>query len=104
MLPLHPNILGLRLTDGYPLGVARTATTAAPGSFDLMLQHLGDIMGTVLFPSEEGQIRNPDELDQTIDLYTYDLKTTEFAPSPSVSATPIAEAERSVISYFAAVH
>lgn len=99
--PLHPNILGLRLTDGYPPGAARRAATTAPGTFDLLLQHLGDVMGTVLYPSEEGQIRSPDERDQTIDLYTYDLKTTEFAPPPSASATPIAEAERSVRSYFA---
>lgn len=98
--PLHPNILGLRLTDGYPPGAAGSAPATAPGTFDLLLRHLDDVMGTVLYPSEEGQIRSPDERDQSIDLYTYDLKTTEFAPPPSASATPIAQAERSVRAYF----
>lgn len=98
--PLQPNILGLRLTDGYPPGTAGGGTNPTPGTFDLLLEHLGNVMGTVLYPSEEGQIRSPDERDQTIDLYTYDLKTTEFAPPASASATPIAEAERAVRTYF----
>lgn len=99
--PLHPEMLGLRLTDGYPPGSAGSgATPIASGTFGMLQQHLGDIMGTVLYPSEEGQIRSTDERDQTIDLYTYDLKTTEFAPSATARATPIAEAERSVNRYF----
>lgn len=94
--PLNSNILGLRLTEGPHSSRPRQQ----PGTFDLLLQHLGNITGTVLYPSEEGQIRTQDEREQTIDLYTYDLETTEFAPPTSKSATPIAEAERSVNSYF----
>lgn len=95
--PLNPNVLGLRLTDG-----PSSRRPASPGTFDVLLEHLGNILGTVLFPSEEGQIRSQDERDQTIDLHTYDLSTTEFAPPASLSATPIAEAERSVDRYFSA--
>ena len=94
--PLNPNMLGLRLTDGPHSQSSRQQA----GTFDLLLEHLGNVMGTVLYPSEEGQIRNQDEREQTIDLYTYDLATTEFAPPPSKSATPIAEAERAVNTYF----
>ncbi|BDU39356.1 patatin-like phospholipase family protein [Vibrio nigripulchritudo] len=98
--PLNPNVLGLRLTDGHP--TPQRASPPQQGTFDVLLSHLGDVLGTVLYPSEEGQIRNSDERDQSIDLYTYDLATTEFAPPASKSATPIAEAERSVDRYFAA--
>ena len=37
---------------------------------------------------------------QTIDLYTYDLETTEFAPSEAKRARPIKEAEQAVNQYF----
>ncbi|GLQ74393.1 patatin-like phospholipase family protein [Vibrio penaeicida] len=98
--PLNANTLGLRLTDGYPPSQRRRSATPQQGTFDVLLSHLGDVLGTVLYPSEEGQIRSQDERDQSIDLYTYDLATTEFAPPASKSATPIAEAERSVDAYF----
>lgn len=94
--PLHTNMLGLRLTDGP----ARQGAASPPGRMDILTEHLGNIMGTVLFPSEEGQIRNEQERSQTIDLYTYDLETTEFAPPSSKSATPVAEAERALRAYF----
>lgn len=94
--PLNRNMLGLRLTEGPQRRRAR----GRQGSFDVLLEHLGNVMGTVLFPSEEGQIRSEEEREQTIDLFTYDLETTEFAPPASRSATPIAEAERAVQAYF----
>lgn len=98
--PLNPNVLGLRLTDGYPPGSSRPSTAPTPSTFELLLQHLGDVMNTVLYPSEEGQIRSQSEREQSIDLYTYDLSTTDFAPPASASGTPIREAERSVDAYF----
>lgn len=94
--PLHNNMLGLRLTDG-PSSHQQAAGT---GSMDILMEHLGNIMGTILYPSEEGQIRSEEERSQSIDLYTYDLETTEFAPPTSKSATPVAEAERAVRAYF----
>ncbi len=94
--PLNPAMLGLRLTEGP----ASHGPSPRPERFDILLEHMANIMGTVLYPSEEGQIRNEDERSQTIDLYTYDLSTTDFAPPPSKSATPIAEAERAVRRYF----
>jgi hypothetical protein len=94
--PLHSNMLGMRLTDGPE----KHGPASPPGRIDILKEHLGNIMGTVLFPSEEGQIRSVEERSQTIDLYTYDLETTEFAPPPSKSATPVAEAERAVRKYF----
>ena len=94
--PLHRNMLGLRLTDGP----ARQGSAPPSGTMDIFIEHLGNIMGTVLFPSEEGQIRSEEERSQTIDLYTYDLETTEFAPPASKSATPVAEAESAVRNYF----
>lgn len=97
--PLNPNMLGLRLTDGPHSQSGRPR----PGTFDVLLEHLGNLTGTVLYPSEEGQIRTQDEREQTIDLRTYDLETTNFAPTPAQQSTPIAEAERSVNAYFPAI-
>jgi NTE family protein len=94
--PLHPNMLGLRLTEGP--GDRKKAGGASP--FSTLVSHLGDLVDTVLYPSEQGQIRTPAEIDQTIDLYTYDLETVEFAPSPSKRSEPVAEAERAVENYF----
>ncbi|MEM8829199.1 MAG: patatin-like phospholipase family protein [Cyanobacteria bacterium P01_G01_bin.19] len=94
--PLNPNMLGLRLTEGPSDRVSSNKSS----SFDVFFKHLSNVMGTVLYPSEEGQIRNQDEREQTIDLYTYDLETTEFAPPQSKSKTPIAEAEKAVLKYF----
>jgi predicted acylesterase/phospholipase RssA len=94
--PLNPAMLGLRLTEGPPV----YGPSPPPERFDILLEHMANIMGTVFYPSEEGQIRNDDERSQTIDLFTFDLSTTDFAPPPSKSATPIAEAERAVRRYF----
>ena len=95
--PLNEHMLGLRLTEGPNTG---TSTSATSGTFSVLLEHLGNIVNTVLYPSEQGQIRTPDEADQSIDLYTYDLETTNFAPSQQQSATPIREAKRAVLNYF----
>jgi NTE family protein len=94
--PLNRHILGLRLTEGPH---KQTSQQQAATS-DVLLGHLADILGTVLYPSEEGQIRSQDERDQTIDLYTYDLSTTEFAPHPDKRKKPITEAEDAVYKYF----
>ena len=51
----------------------------------LLKEHFDNIMDIVLYPSEEGQIRTKEKRDQAIDLYIYDLETTEFAPPSSKS-------------------
>ncbi|MFE2124603.1 patatin-like phospholipase family protein [Rhodococcus aetherivorans] len=94
--PLNPNIVALRLTEGAP-GLPPPPPdpdTIGLGSF------LGAFAETVLYPSEQGQLRSAAEAEQTIDLYTYDLKTTEFAPPPYKSDPAIDAAEKSVLSYF----
>ncbi|MGH9939589.1 MAG: patatin-like phospholipase family protein [Blastocatellia bacterium] len=96
--PLHSNMLGLRLTEGPPNRLRPSSTN--PGAFSVLLGHLGDLVDTVLYPSEQGQIRTAEEIAQTIDLFTYDLETTEFAPSEAKRETPVAEAERAVYRYF----
>lgn len=92
--PLHPRMLGIRLTDG-PCSRPRT-----PGTYDALLELFGDVLGTLMYPAEDGQIRSPDEIDQTIELNTFCLSTTEFAPSADKRRRPIAEAEKAVLGYF----
>jgi NTE family protein len=103
LYPLHPNMLGLRLTDGRPNTPPRPPIPRPPtgdGLFYVLGPLVKDLMNTLFFPSEEGQIRNQEESEQTIDLYTYDLDTTNFAPTEAQKETPIREAEASVIAYF----
>jgi NTE family protein len=94
--PLHPRMLGLRLTEPATPGGARKEA----GVFDALAEHIGNISGAVLYPSEQGQIRTAEEIEQTIDLITYELATTEFAPPPEKRNRPIAEAKKKVLAYF----
>lgn len=101
--PLNPHILGLRLTDGPPDYQKKGKEAPSTGFAALLAplkEHVGNIFETLMFPSEGGQIRTIEEIEQTIDLFTYDLETTEFAPPPKKSEKPKQEAERAVIQYF----
>jgi predicted acylesterase/phospholipase RssA len=98
---LNPDILGMRLTPGLPPGSAGGVSASQPKHvFGVFLGYLGDLLDTMLSTAESGQIRSIEEADQTIELYTYDLETTDFAPSESVKKKPIFEAEQAVRSYF----
>jgi NTE family protein len=90
--PLHPKMLGLRLTDG-------PGRPRPKPSDNILKQHLSDVLETTLYPANEGQILTPQEMAQTIPLWTYDLDTTDFAPPTSASAKPIENAERVVMRY-----
>jgi NTE family protein len=94
-LPLNPHVLGIRLTENPD----RSYRLDSEG-FATLKRHLGDVVETLMFPAEQGQIRTAQEAAQTIDLLTYGLSTTEFAPPPSASAKPIQEAERAVYKHF----
>lgn len=115
---LDPGMLGLRLTEGA--GPPPKSGSKAGGPWTPLpspkeprnpnyshvllplLQHMVDMVSTMLFPSEQGQIRSAEEQEQTIDLYTYDLKTLEFAPSREKRTKPVDEAANAVRSYFGA--
>jgi predicted acylesterase/phospholipase RssA len=98
--PLHPGILGLRLTPGFEDPKQNDAAiSAVAGTFDALTHHLGDVFETILAPSEEGQIRTPAEREQTIDLYTENLATTEFAPPQEKSQGPVEKARRKIYDY-----
>jgi predicted acylesterase/phospholipase RssA len=92
--PLHPNMLGLRLTD------TPKPAQDSTGDFSVLLEYLGNLYPTVLYPSEQGQIRTVEEEQQTIDLLTYDLGLTEFAAPPAKRERPVREAEAAVDRYF----
>lgn len=93
--PLNSHMLGLRLTDGEP--IQRPSVNLGKRGIHTFL---ADVLNSFMYPSEEGQILNSEERDQTINLYTYDLETVEFAPSEAKRAVPIEEAEKAVHEYF----
>lgn len=92
---LNPYTLGLRLTDGKPNSQLKLNYNKRS-----IFTFLTDMLFSLLYPSEEGQILNDDERDQTIELYTYDLETTEFAPSTEKRKVPIRYAEQKVSEEF----
>jgi NTE family protein len=108
---LHPKMLGLRLTDGTPPGIIPRSRLHSRNR--IILDHyvntfkdnVSDIFHSFTYPSEGGQIRNADEREQTIDLYTYDLQTANFSPQLTErnglrAVQPILKARESVHKYF----
>lgn len=81
---LNKHVLAFRLYDGKPPQGAGVRLPPVPSGddadplFSEMLAHLGDIGETLLAPSEEGQLRTPDEEDQTIKIYAGPLSTFNF--------------------------
>ena len=98
--PLHPHMLGLRLTEGPPGHIQSSSKKV--GTFSVFARHAGDLINTMLYPSEPGQIRSPEEEEQTIDLFTYDLETLDFSPPLEKRKVPIDAAADAVHSYFRA--
>lgn len=93
--PLNKNMLALRLTPGYNPPRERHPKEL----FDALAFHVDDIVETLLYPAEAGQIRTPEEKEQTIELYTHDLETTDFSPSAELKSGPIREAQKAVTEF-----
>jgi NTE family protein len=94
---LNPGVLALRLTEGS--GYAGAVAPIPPEGAGILCQYLQDILGTLLTPSEEGQIRTPEEAQHTVDLYTGRLSTTSFSPPPGFEKV-IEDARRRVLEHF----
>jgi hypothetical protein len=100
---LHPKVLGLRLTPGFPkkLLPPTPPTPLDQPFFSTLKTYLNDVLDTLLTPAEEGQIRTPEERSQLIELFTGDLSTAEFTPPQSKSDWPVKNAKEVVAKYFA---
>lgn len=88
--PLKSDVLGFRLTSGASKIIYREYQEGSTSG--LITNHINDLINTFLYPSEEGQIRNPQEKNQTIELFTYNLNVSDFNPSKEDKETPIDEA------------
>jgi len=101
---LHPNVLGLRLTPGFPPTFELKPGFPDPlqqSMFAVLSAYLPELADVVTSPAEEGQIRTPDERNQLIELFTGDLSLTEFSPPPSKYEWPVRNAKEVVSAYFA---
>jgi len=100
--PLHPKMLGIRLAEGAPNQTTPTSYTQQTDRsiYEPIKSLIFNIFATSRYPAEDGQIRTQDERSQTIDLYTYDLGTFDFAPNDATSRVPIQQAESSLKRYF----
>ena len=97
LVELNPGTLGLRLTEGDG---TNASYKRYPDVFPSFPDNFIQLFGTTLYPSEGGQIRTYDEEIRTIDLYTFDLDTTDFAPSKKKRDKAIKEARDKVRIYF----
>jgi predicted acylesterase/phospholipase RssA len=104
---LHKNMLGLRLTPGAPSSNKFRSSndnymeqSIDDPLFKIIKAYIIDLLDSFMAPAEEGQIRTPQERIQTIELYTWDLALTDFAPSPEKSKEPIDNAKKAVKQYF----
>jgi predicted acylesterase/phospholipase RssA len=110
--PLNPDILGLRLSDGYPRGTdtEKKDKEAKDKRYDSLKIKIGTILGdlilgTFMYPSEDGQIRNKQEEKQSIELFAYRLNTLNFTPQKDEKDEAILGAYESVqLSHFMIIH
>jgi hypothetical protein len=56
-------------------------TFNASGPFSILGGFIGDIFDTLMYPSEDGQILNVEELSQVINLFSYDVGLFDFSLS-----------------------
>lgn len=95
---LSPGVLGLRLSENQQEETLfQKVVKYSPIP---ILGYMGDLMNTFLAQAEDGQIRFLTEKEQIINLSTFDLTTTEFAPPEEKSEKPMREAYRAVKAYF----
>jgi len=107
--PLHPNMLALRLSP--PKKGTSDAKACQGGGLPILgllfekyysfFDFAGDLYETMMYYSEEGQLRTELERQQTIEINTYCLSMTEFSPPEEVTKKPIAAAKKGVQDYFA---
>jgi len=85
---LNENMLGIRLENHHP----EEPKQKEKGALDIISGYAGDVMNTMLFPTEEGQIRNKKERQQTIALDVTGLETLQFVSPIEKSGPKIIEA------------
>jgi NTE family protein len=95
---VHPGMLALRLVEGAPRSFEAyddpTQDTIPIAGL------LRDIFGTFMVPGRDGQFLTPEEREQSIDLFTFDLSLFQFSPSQYLAQSPVSDARKSVLAYF----
>lgn len=93
---LNPHTLGFRL------GLPDKKTVPFDSDADVLAQldlgtYMGNLVGTMMFFSEDGQVRTKREFEQTITIDTGSLGTLDFAPSRTKGEAPIRNAYQKTI-------
>lgn len=93
---ISPNTLGFRL------GIPNMNTVPFETDTDVINQldvgaYLGNLLGSTMFFSEDGQVRSKAEYEQTISLEAGSIGTLDFGPSRTKAETPIRNAYRKTI-------
>lgn len=95
---LNKNMLGLRLEILHPEEEIKEEETGgemdkpSKSAFVILGEYVGDLIDTMLFPTEEGQIRTETERRQTIEVDVTHLETLQFVPPFKKSIPKIIEA------------
>lgn len=113
---LNDHVLGIRLDQKNPLG---PKILSAPEKLfgkngkkvelhHVLSMHVGDLLSTLLYPSEDGQLRNLYEQAQTVSLPTkgkvdkfdWELSTTKFLYSEKTLRAATIESRKCMLQYF----
>jgi len=62
--------------------------------------YAGDILGTLMYPAEEGQIRTPEEAAKTIEFFSYEIGVLDFTPDADLRTFVQQRAEDKMRAYF----
>ena len=101
LFELEPGMLGFQIVDGFDPSNKVESNIEPPKPSDMTIaDFFSSLLGTLLYPSGEGQIRSPHEAEQTIKIFAGKLTTLDFSPSPADAADAQQNAYDSVMRFY----
>lgn len=95
---IGPNTLAFQLKTGAPQTLASSIPPDRPGA--ALANFALDLYETAFTDTTQRNLRSEEEINQTIDIFTYSLSLFELSPSPAASSAPVNEAKHQVLRYF----
>jgi NTE family protein len=99
---LNLNVLAIRIVENLDAEelTAKKLQLKSLDPKEHIARHLEDLLETLLYPSEPGQLRTPAEEEQTIQLFSEDLKTLVFETDQDKTKPTVSRARLAVEDYF----
>lgn len=85
VMPGTPYERRIRSNTSYDANGTLTVKTDVNNFISVFGGYGGDILSTLMTPSEEGQIRTPAERARTVEFFSYDIGVLDFTPNDSLN-------------------